>query len=283
MNGFDIVSHVFAVLPIFVALKAGLYHLSSFIMLAVFVSVWYHVDETNDIMRHIDEFFSSALIIITFMLYMDQVYRPTYVAVCLLFAVVILDYTMHVAIVQFYGHRRVCRRVHVPVRKVHYYRATKALTSRRPLLCLVCHHAVHCGRLFLLGQGPLRAQPMASVRVHLSGVGHRASPRRQRRRQAEAVLPARFHPFKAVHRCDFRALERHRVSEQHARRAGSCPVGTEHALQNEERSVLHHPRRHTSRTGRKKRHHCGRVACCGHARVPVVVESGEGRDTAGTV
>lgn len=102
MNAFDIVSHIFAVLPVFTALRAGLYHLSSFIMLAVFVSIWYHVDVSNDIMRHLDHFFSSALIIITFMLYMDQVYRPTYIAVCLLFAVVILDYTMHIAIVQFY-------------------------------------------------------------------------------------------------------------------------------------------------------------------------------------
>lgn len=102
MNAFDIVSHIFAVLPIFVALKARLYHLFAFTLLAVFVSVWYHVDESNDIMRHADEFFSSALIIVTFMLYMDQVYRPTYVAVSFLFVVVIVDYAMHVSIVQFY-------------------------------------------------------------------------------------------------------------------------------------------------------------------------------------
>lgn len=72
-----------------------------FILATTIISLLYHSDE-NIISLHIDEFSSSALIIVTMMIYMDGIYNATYLAIALLLAVVIVDYYTHIDIVQFF-------------------------------------------------------------------------------------------------------------------------------------------------------------------------------------
>lgn len=101
MNGFDMGSHVFSLLPIFLAYQTKQMFLLYFIVVTTFISLLYHSDE-NIISLHIDEFSSSALIIVTMMIYMDEIYKATYLAIALLLAVVIVDYYTHIDIVQFF-------------------------------------------------------------------------------------------------------------------------------------------------------------------------------------
>lgn len=101
MNGFDIGSHIFSLLPIYMSYRTKQLYLLYFTIITTIISLIYHVDE-NAISLHVDEFASSALIIVTFMVYMDEVYKPTYLAVALLLAVVIIDYYTQWDIVMFF-------------------------------------------------------------------------------------------------------------------------------------------------------------------------------------
>ena len=65
------------------------------------ISLIYHFDE-NAISLHIDEFASSALIIVTFMVYMDSMYKATYITIALLLVVVLIDYYTQIDIVMFF-------------------------------------------------------------------------------------------------------------------------------------------------------------------------------------
>lgn len=91
MNGFDLVSHFFGTLPIYMAYTTNQIHLLIFTLITVITSFIYHLDE-NKVSLHFDEFASSALIVVTFMTYINGMYKSTYLALALLLGVVITDY-----------------------------------------------------------------------------------------------------------------------------------------------------------------------------------------------
>lgn len=101
MNGFDMASHLFAALPMYMAYRTQQVYLLYFTVVTTIISLIYHSNE-NDISLHLDEFASCALIVVTFMTYVNNVYKPTYVALALLLAVVIIDYYSGLDIINFY-------------------------------------------------------------------------------------------------------------------------------------------------------------------------------------
>ena len=101
MNGFDMTSHFFAILPMYMAYRTQQFYLLYFTVVTTIISLIYHFDE-NSISLHLDEFASCALIVVTFMIYVNDVYKPTYVALALLLAVVIIDYYSGLDIINFY-------------------------------------------------------------------------------------------------------------------------------------------------------------------------------------
>ena len=101
MNGFDLASHLFAALPIYMAYVTGQSYLLYFTVVTTIISLVYHSDE-NNISLHLDEFASCALIVVTFMTYVNDVYKPTYVALGLLLVVVLIDYYAEMDIINFY-------------------------------------------------------------------------------------------------------------------------------------------------------------------------------------
>ena len=101
MNGFDMASHLFAALPLYMAYITNQTYLLYFTAITTIISLIYHSDE-NIISLHLDEFASCALIVVTFMAYVNKVYKPTYVAIGLLFVVVLVDYFSEFDIVNFY-------------------------------------------------------------------------------------------------------------------------------------------------------------------------------------
>lgn len=94
-------SHVFAALPIYMAYITNQTYLIYFTTIATVISLIYHSNE-NTISLHLDEFASCALIVVTFMLYVDRAYRPTYIAIGLLIAVVLIDYYTNLDIINVY-------------------------------------------------------------------------------------------------------------------------------------------------------------------------------------
>jgi hypothetical protein len=101
MNGFDIASHLFAALPMYMAYVTKQTYLLYFTLITTIISLAYHSDE-NNFSLHLDEFASCALIVVTFMTYVNDVYRPTYVALGFLFVVVLIDYYSDMDIINFY-------------------------------------------------------------------------------------------------------------------------------------------------------------------------------------
>ena len=101
MNGFDMASHLFASLPMYMAYRTQQVYLLYFTVVTTIISLIYHSNE-NSISLHLDEFASCALIVVTFMTYVNDVYKPTYVALALLLAVVIIDYYSGLDIINFY-------------------------------------------------------------------------------------------------------------------------------------------------------------------------------------
>lgn len=101
MNGFDLASHFFAILPMYIAYITKQHKLLVFTAIATIVSFIYHLNETK-ISLLFDEFASCALIIITFMVYMNQVYKPTYVAIGLLLVVVVVEYYVNLDLIDFF-------------------------------------------------------------------------------------------------------------------------------------------------------------------------------------
>ena len=101
MNGFDLVSHVFAALPMYMAYVTNQTYLLFFTLCAAVISFVYHLDE-NKVSLHLDEFASCALIVVTLMTYVNQVYKLTYLALGLLFVVVLIDYLTSIYIVNYY-------------------------------------------------------------------------------------------------------------------------------------------------------------------------------------
>ena len=97
---FDLVSHFFALLPLAaLGLRIGkpkqfdkpFYRDASlffFLLATVSVSLWYHsyrVDDPERAVSHsVDLFFSSAIVAITFLLYVDHEFYPTVASLCLI-------------------------------------------------------------------------------------------------------------------------------------------------------------------------------------------------------
>ena len=83
-------SHVFSLLPIFLAYRTNQMYLLYFTIITTIISLIYHFDE-NAISLHVDEFASCALIVVTFMTYVNDVYSPHMLhSVCA--DVVLIDY-----------------------------------------------------------------------------------------------------------------------------------------------------------------------------------------------
>ena len=101
MNWFDIASHLFVALPLYMAYITNQTLLIYSILVTTIISLAYHSNE-NTISLHLDEFASCALIVVTFMIYINNVYRPTYVALGFLLIVVIVDYFADVDIINYY-------------------------------------------------------------------------------------------------------------------------------------------------------------------------------------
>ena len=101
MNGFDLASHMFAALPIYMAYVTKQTYLLAFTTIATIISFIYHLNETK-LSLVFDEFASCALIVVTFMVYMNHVYKPTYIALAVLLIVVVLDYYADVDLVDFF-------------------------------------------------------------------------------------------------------------------------------------------------------------------------------------
>lgn len=101
MNGFDLASHYFAVLPMYMSYITKQYNLLAFTAITTIISFIYHLNETK-ISLLFDEFASCALIIVTFMVYMNQVYKPAYIALGLLLVVVVIEYYVDLDLLDFF-------------------------------------------------------------------------------------------------------------------------------------------------------------------------------------
>jgi len=101
MNGFDLASHIFAILPVCMSYITKQHNLLAFTVITTIVSFVYHLNETKFSLLF-DEFTSCALIIITFMVYMNQVYKPTYIALGLLLLVVVIEYYVNLDLIEFF-------------------------------------------------------------------------------------------------------------------------------------------------------------------------------------
>lgn len=101
MNGFDLASHMFAILPAYMAYLTKQNYLLAFTMITTITSFIYHLNETK-LSLVFDEFASCALIIVTVMIYMNNVYKPAYIALAFLLVVVIINYYVEADIIDYF-------------------------------------------------------------------------------------------------------------------------------------------------------------------------------------
>ena len=101
-NWFDVVSHIFAVLPISLSFYYSQYIILVFMSLATIVSIIYHFDETIEEMHYLDHFFSSGLISITFLLYLEHAYKLTAVVLVSLAGFALIEYLNDVNIITWF-------------------------------------------------------------------------------------------------------------------------------------------------------------------------------------
>jgi len=101
MNWFDLASHLFGILPMYLAYITKQTELLALTAITVIISFIYHTNETK-LSLLFDEFASCALIIVTFMVYMNDTYKPMYVAIVLLLIVVCLEYNYDINITEFF-------------------------------------------------------------------------------------------------------------------------------------------------------------------------------------
>lgn len=92
-GSFDLVSHYFALLPLFILIRNIMNSqkvirdlvLTVFLTSAVGTSIWYHSFESTAAgyvdAQSVDHFFSASLVAITFLLYVDHYYWPTFLSV----------------------------------------------------------------------------------------------------------------------------------------------------------------------------------------------------------
>lgn len=101
-NWFDVASHIFAVLPISLSFYYSQYFILVFMSLATIVSIIYHFDESIEEMHYLDHFFSSGLISITFLLYLEHAYKLTAVVLVSLAGFALIEYLNDVNIITWF-------------------------------------------------------------------------------------------------------------------------------------------------------------------------------------
>ena len=101
-NWFDVFSHIFAVLPISLSFYYSEYLILVFMLLATTVSIIYHFDETIEEMHYLDHFFSSGLISLTFLLYLEHAYKLTAVVLVCLAGFALIEYINDVNIITWF-------------------------------------------------------------------------------------------------------------------------------------------------------------------------------------
>lgn len=101
-NWFDVVSHIFALLPISLSFYYSQYIILVFMSLATIVSIIYHYDETNQEFHYLDHFFSSGLISLTFLLYLEHAYKLTAVVLTCLAGFALIEYLNDVNIIVWF-------------------------------------------------------------------------------------------------------------------------------------------------------------------------------------
>ena len=102
MNVFDLVSHFFALLPIYLAYAYKLSYLFVLSVFTVFVSLLHHWYPENVLFTHIDEFFASSLIFISFLVYIEDAYIFASASVFLLLFVVYFDVFVDIDLVTIF-------------------------------------------------------------------------------------------------------------------------------------------------------------------------------------
>lgn len=101
-NWFDVVSHIFAALPISLSVYYSQYFILVFMILATAVSLIYHYDESIEEMHYLDHFFSSGLISITFLFYLEHAYKLTAVVLTCLAGFALIEYINDVNIITWF-------------------------------------------------------------------------------------------------------------------------------------------------------------------------------------
>ena len=102
INYFDMASHIFAALPIALTYFYNLTYLFVFAIFTVFVSLAHHAYSENEILTHVDEFFASSLIFISFLVYVENAYVLAGAAVFFLAFVVFFDIFVNIDIVTIF-------------------------------------------------------------------------------------------------------------------------------------------------------------------------------------
>tara|TARA_Y100000992_G_C21235489_1_gene477812 strand:- start:148 stop:1137 length:990 start_codon:yes stop_codon:yes gene_type:complete len=101
-NWFDIGTHLFALLPIAVSIHYREYLILVFMILATAVSTIYHADESNTEFHYLDHFFSSGLISLTFLLYLEHAYKIAAVVMVCLAGFAVVEYINDVNIITWF-------------------------------------------------------------------------------------------------------------------------------------------------------------------------------------
>ena len=101
-NWFDIGSHFFALLPISISVYYSEFIILVFMCLATIVSIIYHYDESNKEFHYLDHFFSSGLISLTFLLYLEHAYKLTALVLVCLAGFAVVEYINDVNIITWF-------------------------------------------------------------------------------------------------------------------------------------------------------------------------------------
>ena len=101
-NWFDVSTHFFALLPISISAYYKEYIILVFMILATGVSLTYHSDESNKEFHYLDHFFSSALISLTFLLYLEHAYNLTALVLVCLAAFASIEYINDINIITWF-------------------------------------------------------------------------------------------------------------------------------------------------------------------------------------
>lgn len=101
-NWFDVGTHFFALLPISISVYYKEYLILVFMVLATGVSITYHADTSNEEFHYLDHFFSSGLISLTFLLYLEHRYKLTAVVLACLAGFAVVEYLNDINIITWF-------------------------------------------------------------------------------------------------------------------------------------------------------------------------------------